>query len=306
MHVALIGKGPGFELAPLKGKGVTTWGANDACGHRECDVVFWMDRCWEKDSLQDKVIKESVNLTKTLIYSTQEWDDIPTSKKYPLEELTDYYGIDFFNDSCCYMLALAIYQGFKRISLYGFNYAWGDMYKEERPGVEFWLGVAIASGITIDIEGELSDLLKTNHQRHAPGLIYAFGTPQTKPRRGIKMGEKVELEPREYTFSVSDRVAIIHMLPQVGTYAVMKAAKRLGEMLWFGDADRSKLNLKKIQDDDGKSFYVWDDQNDIEDITIELDDLEQRIIKGWLDALDREGQIGGEHFGLYEKFCIRE
>ena len=46
MKVALIGKGDGRDLAPLKGNGVVTWGVNDIVGHRDVDACFFMDKEW--------------------------------------------------------------------------------------------------------------------------------------------------------------------------------------------------------------------------------------------------------------------
>jgi hypothetical protein len=303
MEVVLIGKGPGFEQAPLKGEGVTTWGVNDACGHRECDVVFWMDRCWEKDNQTDRVIVSSVNLTKTPLYSTQEWDDIPTSKRYPLEEITRRFGVDYFTDSFSYMMALAIFQGYTEISTYGFNYGWGTNYVKEKPGVEFWLGMALMSGATLNLYGEHCDLLKTNHDRHDPETLYAYGVPQTMERTGIKMGEDVKREKKVFALSVQDRVAIIMMFPKTGSYETLKMVKWLNENLWFKQDEHKKLNLRQVQDDAGLPFFVWDD-NDIPDMDIELDEPTQCLIATWLEQKDKDKMLGKEHFELYEKFCI--
>ena len=303
MEVALIGKGPGFELAPRKGEGVTTWGVNDACGHRECDVVFWMDRCWEIGKQTDRIIKVSVETTNTPLYSTQQWDDIPTSIRYPIEELTAYFGHDYFADSCCYMLALAIYQEFTEVSLYGFNYAWGENYVKEKPAVEHWLGVLLGKGITLNLYGEHCDLLKTNHIRHDPETLYAYGVPQTMERTGIKMGDKKERETKEFTLTTSDRVAIWQMFPQAGSYETLKMCKWINENTWFKSDERKTLNLRIVKDDSGKPFYIWDD-NEIPDIVIELNAVQQNMIASWLEEKDKKQLLGKEHFELYEKFCI--
>ncbi len=304
MELALIGKGPGFELAPHKGEGVVTWGVNDACGHRECDVVFWMDRCWEKDNQTDRVIKVSVETTNTPLYSTQQWEDIPTSIRYPLEDITRFSGIDYFADSCCYMLALAIYQGFTEISLYGFNYAWGTTYVTEKPGVECWLGIALGRGIVLNIYGEHSDLLKTNHVRHDPETLYAYGTPQIMVRKGIKMSEKIERKTKEFTFNVGERVAIIQMMPQREDYVTLKMWKWLNENLWFKQEQHKEINLRIISGDNGKQFYHWDDHVSIPDIAIELDIPTQNLIAVSLEKLNKDHMLGKEHFELYKKFCI--
>ena len=102
MEVALIGKGPGRELAPKMGEGVVTWGVNDIVRHRQCDVCFWMDRHLEEYPEMDAVITASVNKTKTLLYSAKECEDIPTSEVYPIKQIKSFFGTDYFADSCCY------------------------------------------------------------------------------------------------------------------------------------------------------------------------------------------------------------
>jgi hypothetical protein len=303
MEVAIIGKGPGFESAPLKGEGVVTWGVNDACGHRECDVAFWMDRCWEKGTTQDNVIVASVNHTNTPMYSTQEWDDIPSSVRYPIEELTEYFGNDYWGDSCCYMIALAIWEGFTEISTYGFNYSWGKNYGQEKPPVEFWLGVALGQGVTLNLYGEHCALLKTNHFRHDPEMIYAYGTPQIMERTGIKMGEKIEREEKEFTLDIASRVALMNMWPTKGDFNMLKANKWVAENLFFLDKDREKLNMRQVQDNDGPPYFIWD-ENAIPDITIPISIEIQDEIAKRLRVLNKEEQLGKEHFDLYEQFCM--
>jgi hypothetical protein len=303
VEVALIGKGPGFETAPLKGEGVVTWGVNDACGHRECDVAFWMDRCWEKGTTQDNVIVASVNHTNTPLYSTQEWDDIPSSVRYPIEELTQHYGNDYWGDSCCYMIALAMYQGFTEISTYGFNYSWGKNYGQEKPPVEFWLGVALGRGLTLNLYGEHCALLKTHHFRHDPETIYAYGVPQIMERIGIKMEEKIEREEKEFTLDIADRVALMNMFPMKGDYKMLKTVKWISENLWFADKDRKKLNLRQVQDGDNPPYFIWD-ENAIPSITVKISVDSQDEIAKRLKELNEENQMGKEHFELYEKFCI--
>jgi hypothetical protein len=122
----------------------------------------------------------------------------------------------------------------------------------------------------------------------------------------METGEKEvrkELAPKTYSMSVGDRVVILHMLPQKASYEVMKASKGISELLWFNVEERKQLNLRQVKDDNGFPFFMWD-ENNIGNIDVELDGLQQELIGGWLKALDREDQIGKEHFELYEKFFI--
>lgn len=299
MEVVLIGKGPGFEKAPRKNESVITWGVNDVCGHRECDVIFWLDRQWLKGSQVDSVIKESVNLTKTPMYSTQVWTDIPTSIRYPKEQVIDFFGIDYFADSCAWMIALAIMQGFNTITMYGFNYAWGSNYVHEKPCVEFWLGVALARGITLNIQGEVSDLLTSK-----PSQCYAFRDEEKVPRTNLKMNAyEVKLESKKFSFNVKDRVALIQLLPKQGNYEMLKASQTLHKNLWFRDSEQRLINLRQVEDDSKRPFFIWDDA-DIDDIEVELTPQAQHMVRSILNKINSQNALTQEMYNLYEKFCL--
>ena len=57
------------------------------------------------------------------------------------------------------MIAMAIYEGFDVIHLYGVDMAVGSEYEKQRPSCEFWMGVAKELGIKLYIPDQ-SDLLK--------------------------------------------------------------------------------------------------------------------------------------------------
>lgn len=302
MELAIVGCGPTYTEAPLRGKGVTTWGVNDAVANRAVDIVFWMDRKWFVDSDRDKVIKASVLETGVPMYSTQVWDDIPTSIAYPKGEIVDFFGIDYFADSVSMMTALAIYQGFTTISYYGCDYAWGQNYVNERPGVEFWQGIALVMGITIKVSGDMSDLLVCTHPKAPRGHVYAYRTPQRK-RGTIKMSGVRTIEEKEYALSVADRVALIQLLPTRGNYETLKASREIGESLIFNMEERKKLNMVVLKPEGGEPKYKWDD-NDIPDKIVKFNTVQQRVIITVLQELDKNGLLGNEHFSPYEKFVM--
>jgi hypothetical protein len=303
MEVAIVGCGPTYKEAPFRGDGVTTWGVNDAVSNRAVDVVFWMDRKWFKGTDRDKKIRASVLEIGVPMYSTQVWDDIPTSVAYPKGDLVDFFGIDYFADSVSMMTALAIYQGYTTISYYGCDYAWGQNYVNERPGVEFWQGIALALGVTINVNGEMSDLLVCTHPKAPRGHIYAYRTPQRKRGR-IKMGGVRNIEEKEYALSVQDRVALIQLLPSRGNFETLNASQNIGNLLIFNMEDRKKLNMIVLKPEDGSQpIYKWDD-NDIPDKTVSLNAIEQRVVINILQDLDKNGRLGHEHFELYKKFVL--
>ena len=94
------------------------------------------------------------------IYMQEQHPEIPTSVKYPLETLIEHFGRRFFNSTIDYMIALAIYEGYKDISIYGVHMSYMEEYGEQRPSCLYWLGVAEGKGIKIHIPDD-SDLLKS-------------------------------------------------------------------------------------------------------------------------------------------------
>ncbi|OGT29309.1 MAG: hypothetical protein A2W28_00115 [Gammaproteobacteria bacterium RBG_16_51_14] len=102
------------------------------------------------------------------IFMTQRWEDFPSSVEYPLDEVSNellggfirripsttspddeaaqrYY----FSCSFTYMLALAIYMRPACITLSGVEMLAPREAWMEAPGVEFWLGIAVANGIYV-------------------------------------------------------------------------------------------------------------------------------------------------------------
>ena len=96
------------------------------------------------------------------VYMQDHYEDVPSSVKYPKEEIVkallpniwrEVNGkvdqVENFTSSTAYALALAIFQGKKRIELAGIEMTSDTEYIRQRPGVYFWLG--IAAGRLIDV-----------------------------------------------------------------------------------------------------------------------------------------------------------
>lgn len=81
---------------------------------------------------------------------------IPSSVRYPYEAVTDTIGSNYFAcNTFCYMLALAIHEGFDKIKVYGEDMGptdIGDSYA--RPCMEFLLGMAMGLGKEIWVAPE--------------------------------------------------------------------------------------------------------------------------------------------------------
>lgn len=109
------------------------------------------------------------------IYMQEHYEDVPSSVKYPKEEIVKALlpniwrdvnkpgmnkaeaieQIENFTSSAAYAIALAIYQGKKQIELVGIELTSDTEYVRQRPGVLFWLGIAVGRGINVVIHSPL-------------------------------------------------------------------------------------------------------------------------------------------------------
>lgn len=80
------------------------------------------------------------------IYFLDDEPDIPAGVKYPLDQVLAWCQQEgvapYFTNSISYMIALALMDGYKTIGVWGVDMAAGGEYQQERPSVEYWLGVA--------------------------------------------------------------------------------------------------------------------------------------------------------------------
>lgn len=90
------------------------------------------------------------------IYMLGDYDDVPSGVKYPLMEVCNELlpnlrvglaKMKHFKSTFDYMAALAIYEKFERIEIYGFEMS-GE-YQHQRDGGLFWMGYALGRGIEV-------------------------------------------------------------------------------------------------------------------------------------------------------------
>jgi hypothetical protein len=99
------------------------------------------------------------------VYMPDHYASAPMSIKYPLREIqawlseVDPQGFNYFTNTVSFMIALALYEGFDIIHLFGVDMAVGSEYEKQRPSCEFFLG--IAKGLKVELYiPEQADLLK--------------------------------------------------------------------------------------------------------------------------------------------------
>ena len=191
--VHLLGMGGGWDLCPKEGE---VWTVNKGCVHRDTSLIFFMDRALLYDTdiddpeaveeLEKRVscplysletvehfVMRVVREENTPVVTTRAFDDISNNIVFPLEEVVEKYGSDYFGNSIDYMIAYALYTGYDDIHLYGVNMGSHFTSKYEKSPLSFWIGMAMGLGYKVSVHGALSEVLIVDG-----GKLYAYDKKQ--------------------------------------------------------------------------------------------------------------------------------
>lgn len=164
MKVTLIGKGNGCADAPREGE---SWGI--------CQSIRrpWVKRIIDMNdySLWGE-FEAKMNMASRKMAAKQKIPYVDLTN-YPLREVIDCFETDYFTNTVDYAIALALYEHYSEIDLYGINMEIESEYAFEKPGVEFWCGMAKGMGVKVKVHGDRSTIMKTRD-----GKLYGYGTPQ--------------------------------------------------------------------------------------------------------------------------------
>lgn len=164
MKVSIIGKGNGWENAPHEGE---CWGITQLNLRRPVTRVIDMNdySLWGEKEAQEAAQSKAIAFERGIPYIDLE--------AYPLEQIQVFFDTDYFSNTVDYAIALAIYEGYEEINLYGVNMEMDSEYAYEKPGVDFWCGVAKGKGVKMNVHGQRSTIMKT-----ADGFLYGYACPQ--------------------------------------------------------------------------------------------------------------------------------
>lgn len=174
-HVSIVGLGPSDSayldtvkrLGGRKAYCDETWAINAHGQVLDCDLIFHMDdvrvqeiRTKERPDCNIAKMLEWLRTTKTPVMTSRPHPDYPALVAYPLEDVINKVGYDYFNSTAAYAVAYAIAIGVKKMSLWGFDFTYPRNEDAERGRgcVEYWIGVAMARGIKIAVP-KISTLL---------------------------------------------------------------------------------------------------------------------------------------------------
>jgi hypothetical protein len=172
MKVNIIGKGNGWQLAPME---EYSWGITQLCFRRPVHLIIDMnqyaDGRWGDQGKRDLYEEKRISIMNGI--------EMITLDNYPLIQIMKKFDTDYFSNTVDYSIALALYRGYREIDLYGVNMAVGGEYAFEKPGVDFWCGVAKGLGCKVRVFGKHSTILRTRD-----GLLYGYDMIQAPNLEG--------------------------------------------------------------------------------------------------------------------------
>lgn len=143
--LVLLGQGPSRHNCPF---GAEAWSSLSVLGlgeYKDAPIskAFLFDLPEEKP---DEARGLEVALVRNIpILSTKHFSFV--TEDYPLKEVTGRFNSIFFLNDMSYMIALALYMGYKDLLLWGVDQGPEPMYVMARKYVTYWLGVADGMGV---------------------------------------------------------------------------------------------------------------------------------------------------------------
>lgn len=178
--IHILAKGPTWFNCP-EGKDVgeneEIWGLNSVYMDRQCiDRLFIMHDVRKLALAEDYNMVDNINKLNIPVYTNVAVPVLDNNILFPAGEVVDYFQMPYMMNVICWMLALAIIQKPKNISMYGADYFFGiDI--DEKACTEFWLGIALGMGIKLGLP-DRSALLKPPELRQP---MYGFIEERAAP-----------------------------------------------------------------------------------------------------------------------------
>lgn len=164
MKVNIIGKGNTWVDAPLDEH---SWGITQIYLRRPVNLVIDMN---VYDDLRWGV-QEKIEAERTRLKCLQNGVPYIDLKNYPIKEVIEKFDTDYFGSTVDYAIALALYQGYKDIHLYGITLSITD-YSKLKASCDFWCGYVKGLGNKITVHGR-SNVMKTQDHK-----VYGYDREQ--------------------------------------------------------------------------------------------------------------------------------
>ena len=153
--VCIVGFYPATrELANAEPSNVELWGLN--IGHtflKRADRWFQLHpQSWHNGKYgRDDAHLYFLRTCNIPVYMNDPMPDFPTAKPYPYKDIADDLGRDYLTSTGAHAIAMAIHEHYDEIKVYGINVGTDVEYIEQRPCIEWLLGVAQGRGIKVTL-----------------------------------------------------------------------------------------------------------------------------------------------------------
>ncbi len=146
MHdIILLGQGPSMHNCPLD---TETWASLSVLGHKEYENAP-ISRCFlfdDPEYKKDEMKGMKVAIRRGIdVVCGRDFEGVTIS--YPQNGITREFHSVFFMNDMSYMIAMALYEGYKSLLLWGVDQYGPEMYTRARKYVTYWLGVATGRGV---------------------------------------------------------------------------------------------------------------------------------------------------------------
>lgn len=189
-HVAILGLGPSLDqyLEHVKRAGGRSalfdqvWTINALGDVFDCDLIFHMDdvriqeiRATARPRSNIAAMVRWLKTARVPVVTSRKHPDYPMLVEFPLEDVLNHLGHDYFNNTAAYAVAFAVHIGVRVISCFGMDYTYPNVHDAERGRacVEFWLGHAHARGVDIRLP-QTTTLLDSMYPQRS--RLYGYDT----------------------------------------------------------------------------------------------------------------------------------
>lgn len=210
-HIAILGLGPSLDQYTdhVKRAGGRsnfcdeTWAINALGDLFACDLIFHMDdiriqliRAEAAPASNIAAMTRWLKDSKVPVVTSRAHEDYPALVEFPLEDVLNSLGHDYFNNTAAYAVALAIHTEATAISCFGMDYTYPNVHDAEkgRACVEFWLGQAHARGIKINLP-KTTSLMDSCYPQTS--RLYGYDTLDIDFKMQDTGMVKLDFKPRE-------------------------------------------------------------------------------------------------------------
>ncbi len=154
-HLAIIGLAPRTMRLASTDSNIDKWTMNrGVCEVPQADVIFELHPFGELSEAH----LISLNEKNVPIFMHDKHPEVERSLRFPIEDIAKNFG-PWFQSSISYLIAFAIMLGYKKLSLYGIDMESNHYYRNQKPNVMYYIGLATGAGMRVYIPEE-AELMK--------------------------------------------------------------------------------------------------------------------------------------------------